>query len=121
MRIEALYRTDVVTAEPHETLQDAARRMEWMEIGSLPVCEAGRLVGIVTERDITRAVAAAEPIDTPVARYMSAAVLCAHPGEDTTEVAKRMLDMGVRHLPVVKDGEIVGIVSARDLLAMAAW
>jgi CBS domain-containing protein len=122
MKIRELFKTDVVSAMSTETLMDAARRMEWMNISALPVLEADRLVGIITERDVTRAAAAgADMRRTSVIDYMTARPFTAYPEEEAGEVARRMLDLGVRHLPVVQEGKVVGIISARDLLVLEAW
>jgi CBS domain-containing protein len=119
MKVETIYRPDAVTAKTTETLREAARRMDWMEIGALPVMLHDRLVGIITERDITRALADnADPGTAPIARYMTPEPFTAGLDEDAHEVARRMLDLGIRHLPVVRDGDVVGIISARDLLAV---
>jgi CBS domain-containing protein len=122
MRIETIYRPEVVTAKTTESLRDAARRMDWMEIGALPVMLHDCLVGIISERDLSRAMADhADPVTTPISRYMTPEPFTASPDDDSLMVARRMIDLGVRHLPVVRDGEVIGIISARDLLAMEAW
>jgi CBS domain-containing protein len=119
MKIETIYRPDAVTARTTESIRDAARRMDWMEIGALPVVLHGRLVGIITERDIARAVADnADAATTPIARYMTPEPFTAGLDDDAREVAHRMIDLGIRHLPVLREGEVVGIISARDLLAV---
>jgi CBS domain-containing protein len=122
MRIRELFKTDVVSATSNETMMDAARRMEWLNVSALPVLESRRLVGIVTERDVTRAASAgADMRRTSIVEYMTAKPFTADPDEGAGEVARRMLDLGVRHLPVVEAGRIVGMISARDLLVLEAW
>lgn len=122
MRVKEFYRAVILTAEAGETLASAARRMLFHGVGSLAVLEDGQLAGIVTERDLTRAVADdADMATTPVGYYLSIAPASAALDEDAQTVAERMLDLGVRHLPVVEQGKVVGMLSVRDLLVLAAW
>ena len=122
MQVKELYRAVVVTVDAGESLANAAGRMISHGIGSLAVLDDGRLAGILTERDLTRAIAgSANMVTTPVGDFVSAAPASAAPDEDAQEVADRMLELGVRHLPVVADGEVVGMLSIRDLLVLAAW
>lgn len=98
--------------------------MESTQIGVLAVVdEAGRLVGIFTERDLVRAIArGAHPADVWVSAHASFRPETADVEEDSRDVARRMLELGVRHLPVtVGDDRLVGMVSMRDLLAVEAW
>jgi CBS domain-containing protein len=121
MRIGELTRQEVVTADLAETLAQAASRMRFADISALPVVEAGRLVGILTERDLARAAAeGADPRTHTVAAFMSLGPFVANPDEDSDDVVARMLDLGVRHLPILDEDELVGIVSMRDLLLLEA-
>jgi CBS domain-containing protein len=109
----------VVTADISESLSAAASRMRLADVSALPITEAGRPVGMLTERDLTRAVAdAVNPTAVGVASYMSLELTVADPDEDSQEVAARMLKHGIRHLPVQEAGTIVGIISMRDLLLL---
>jgi CBS domain-containing protein len=119
MRIRELTQRTVVTADISESLSAAASRMRLADVSALPITEAGRPVGILTERDLTRAVAdAVNPATVGVASYMSLELTVASPDEDSQEVAARMLQLGIRHLPVQEAREIVGIISMRDLLLL---
>ena len=119
MRIRELTQRTVVTADISESLSAAASRMRLADVSALPITEAGRPVGIITERDLTRAVAdAVNPATVGVASYMSLELTVASPDEDSQEVAARMLQLGIRHLPVQEAGEVVGIISMRDLLLL---
>lgn len=121
MKIRDVLRVGVVTAEPRETLAEVARRMDWLELSCLPVFDHGRMVGIITERDITRATAAgAQPKAARAGQYMTAHPVTVGPDDQVEEATRLMLAFGVRHLPVVQRGVVVGIISARDLLALAA-
>ncbi len=121
MEIESIASPLVVTAEVSESLATAARRMWAHEIGALPVLDRGALVGILSEQDLVTAMALGGGIDAAVAAHMTLVPATAEPSEDTVAVARRMLDLGVRHMPVVDGGRVVGMVSASDLLNVVAW
>jgi len=103
---------------PNATLQDAARRMKELDVGSLPVCENDRLVGILTDRDIAiRSVAAGhDPRADRVKDVMTPGIVYCYDDQDVTEAAELMHDKQVRRLPVLnRDKRLVGIVSLADL------
>ncbi len=111
----------LITTEPDDTLLDAAGQMNCYQIGALPVYEQRRLVGIVTERDLTAAIAeGADPATTRVADYMTDRPITVAPDDDLGVAAQRMAELGVRHLPVVDGNRLVGVLSMRDLLATHA-
>jgi CBS domain-containing protein len=122
MQVKELYHAEVVTADAGESLVSAARRMVAHGVGSLAILEDGELAGIVTERDLTRAIAdEADPASTPVGEYLTAQPASTTLDDDADEVALRMLAFGVRHLPTVDHGRVVGMLSARDLLVLTVW
>ena len=124
MKLKDIYRPDTVTIDVDDDLAAAARRMELAQVGALAVVdEAGKLIGIFTERGLVRATArAANPADVLVSAHTSFRPETADVEEDSRDVARRMLDLGVRHLAVtVGDDQLVGMVSMRDLLAVEAW
>jgi len=90
------------------------------KIGALPVLDGDRLAGIVTERDILVRVVAADldPVATPVAQIMSAPLLVADIGESCEACMERMQRAHVRHLIVLDQGRLAGILSLRDLMAI---
>ena len=117
MKIAAVYTRGVQLVESDRTLYQAANEMSREHVSALGVLEGGRLVGIISERDITRAVAeASDPKSTWVSQYMTRELISVGPDDDSAAVALRMLENDVRHLPVMINGEAVGMVSARDLL-----
>jgi CBS domain-containing protein len=117
MKVSDLAHHELFTAQAEETLDEAADRMSWHQVGALPVFEGQRLVGIITERDLTAAVAeGADPEKTPVADYMTAAPEVLQPDSELADAAHTMLQLGVRHLPVVQGGRLVGVLSMRDVL-----
>ncbi len=108
---------EVVTSE--QPIQEAARRMLDADTGALPVAEGDRLIGMVTDRDITvRAVAEGRGPDTPVREVMSEKLLFAWDDQDVDEVAIQMSDAQVRRMPILsREGEtLVGMVSIGDLV-----
>ena len=123
MKIEYLYQPDVVHCAPTDTLAHAAHLLTRAGVGALPVVHKdGTLFGILSERDLVRAVTEQrEPGTATVRSYASRTVQVATPAEDSWLVGRRMLDAGIRHLPVVADGRLAGIVSMRDLLAVETW
>ena len=91
--------------------------MSWHQVGALPILEGQRLVGIITERDLTAALAeGADPLTTPVSDYMTPAPEVLRPDSELADAAHLMLDLGIRHLPVVRGGRLVGVLSMRDVL-----
>ncbi len=117
MNVEAMYRPEVFTVRIDESVGDAAGSMQYNEVSALPVFDGGRLVGILTERDVVRAVAdGVDPQETPVSAYMTPDPVWISPESSLREAADRMLGLGVRHLPVMVGDEVLGMVSIRDLL-----
>jgi CBS domain-containing protein len=110
---------EVVTVDAAATVLQAARRMNERGIGGLVVVEGGRLVGIFTERDVLRRVVAEgrDPARTAVREVMTAPVLRCRPDAPLEECRAMMTDRRIRHLPVVEQDELRGIITTGDLLA----
>jgi CBS domain-containing protein len=108
----------VFTVKPAETVAQVAALLTSRRVGALVVLEADRVVGIVSERDIVRALAekGAEALKRQVSDFMTADVLYAEPGETVDALLTRMSDRRIRHLPVCKNERLVGIVSIGDLV-----
>jgi CBS domain-containing protein len=110
-----------VTAEPEEPIRMVAARMRDGAAGAAAVLEAGRLAGILTERDLLRAIAEGlDPLATRVAQVMTPHPVDIEPGASVSQAASRMVELVVRHLPVVKQGQLVGMISARDIVISGA-
>lgn len=102
---------------PDTTLIEAAAAMEESDLGSLAVVEGMNLLGLVTERDIRRAVANRTDLDSPVSSVMSDDPDTFDPDLDVWDAASWIGESGYRHLPVVDDeGALLGVISVRDLL-----
>jgi CBS domain-containing protein len=122
MKLESVFRPGVYSIDMDEALAVAASKMQFEAIGSLAVLRQGSFAGIITERDLVRAMAEdADPATTPVAAYMTEEPIVASPEDGTQEAAARMVALGIRHLPVLVGGEVVGMVSIRDLLECQAF
>ncbi len=108
----------VHSIEPDATVYEAIKRMADRDIGSLTVMTGGRLVGIFTERHYARNVflkSRSSP-QTLVGDVMEKRVVCIHPGQLVEEGMALMSDKRVRHLPVIDDGNVLGLVSIGDLV-----
>jgi CBS domain-containing protein len=112
---------DVLTIEPTVTLGEAARAMRRRDVGAAVVYEDGKLVGIFTERDLLRAIAESRhPDQHHVRAYMTPDPITLPPDHAPSEAAQIMTERKFRHIPVVEDGELLGIVSIRDLVTATA-
>ena len=109
--------TSVLTVDPTASIGEAAEKMVDAGVGAIVVVEdLARITGIVTERDILRAVAArARAAEARVRQWMTETVVTIEPDTTVEDAAKIMFERNFRHLPVVKDGRPLGIVSLRRL------
>lgn len=118
MRIGSLVQgSAVLTVGPGHSLAEAARRMSERGVGAALVAAEDGSPGIITERDLLRAVAhGADPHTTPVADYMTPDAITASPDWDVVAAARRMLEGHFRHLVVIAPaGGVAGVLSIRDL------
>lgn len=118
VKVREVMTADVIATHPDESLTDIAIRMRDHAVGAVAIVEGDELKGILTERDLVRATAEGlSPRVTPAGAYMSAGPVTIAPHEPLTEAVARMVDRGIRHLPVIDEGRLIGVVSARDVLA----
>ena len=108
----------VETIGVDDRLYDAVRKLGEKRIGALPVIEDGRIAGIMSERDVIYCLRdhGPEVLDWPVSRVMSSPAITADPATDVLAALSVMTQRRIRHLPVVGDGELKGIVSIGDLV-----
>ena len=106
----------LLTVAPGDPLRETAERMVSRDVGAALVTEGDRLVGIVTERDVLRAVARGVDEGTRVADLMTPDPETMEPDESTQHAAVLMIHGGFRHLPIVEGDEVVGMLSIRDLM-----
>jgi CBS domain-containing protein len=110
---------DLLTIEPEAPLGEAARRMASRGVGAVVVLDGERLTGILTERDILKAVASGLREDARVGDWMTRTPETIESADTTDHAASVMIHGGFRHLPVVDDARIVGILSIRDLMRVS--
>jgi CBS domain-containing protein len=110
---------DLLTVEATIPLAEVAKRMVAREVGAVLVLDGERLEGIMTERDVLRAVARGISDDAVVRDWMTTDPETIEPDETTEHAATLMMHGGFRHLPVVEGGEVVGMLSIRDLMRIA--
>jgi CBS domain-containing protein len=109
----------VHTLAASATLEDAARELDKKRVGALVVMDAeGAIIGVFSERDLVRELArrGAKALGDDVASAMSREVITAHPDETIDDCLGRMTDRRVRHLPVLQEVRLIGIVSIGDLV-----
>ena len=105
------------TVEPHTTAKEAARIMKTEDVGSLPILENDRLVGVVTDRDLAiRLLAEGKGAETAVSEIASKDVVTIDPQQSLEEAARLMAEHQLRRLPVCEeDGKLVGILAQADI------
>jgi CBS domain-containing protein len=101
------------------TLGEAAAKMAERGVGAVVVLEGDAIAAILTERDVMKAVAAGQDGSASVTDWMTRHPDTIEPGDTTDHAASLMIHGGFRHLPVVEEGKVVGIVSIRDLMRVA--
>ena len=122
--IQDIMTRDVQTISPQETVQRAAQMMDELNVGAIPVLDGGKLVGMITDRDITvRSTAAGQaPESTRVGDVMSTDVRTCFATQGVDEVLEQMGDVQIRRVPVVDQAshKMVGIVSLGDMATKQA-
>ncbi|HRA78295.1 MAG TPA: CBS domain-containing protein [Burkholderiaceae bacterium] len=106
------------TIEPSATMREALEKMAYHDIGALVVVDDAKIVGIVTERDYARkgALMGRDSRETPVRELMTSPVMYVSPQESNENCMALMTEHRLRHLPVLDDGRLVGVLSMRDLV-----
>jgi CBS domain-containing protein len=121
MKVATLCSTEVITAEVTDTLFEAAQKMARNHVGALAVLDEGALVGVISEADLVTAIAEeASPELTAVDEYMTEGAITITPQDDAAIAARRMVEHGIGHLPVIDHDSAIGMVSKGDLLALGA-
>lgn len=121
MQVQDVMTQATVTESPEDSLRSAAEVMWRQQTGSLLITENGQLVGIITERDVLRAVAlGADPDRSSVDEVMTTQPFTVPPDMPLQEAAREMAVRWIRHLPVVADERLLGVVSMRDITGVFA-
>lgn len=116
--LSEVMRTEFITVAPEDTLGEVAEKMTALNVGSVVVKDFGTLIGILTERDLLKAMAArVHSSEARVRQFMTVDPITAVPEMDCEEAERLMLDKGFRHLPVVEGDDVVGVVSLRRVVA----
>jgi CBS domain-containing protein len=119
MQVRNIMKSPVVSIDPEQSVRVAAQTMREHGIGSVVVARDGRLVGILTERDVLHAAAQLDDLrDARVGDHMTAEVITASPAWDVTVAATEMTHHQIRHLVVLEQERLVGVVSLRDVLSV---
>jgi CBS domain-containing protein len=116
MTVGDVMNRNLLTVEPTTSISEAAERMTERGVGAAVVLTGDTVSGILTERDVLRAVATGPVEGTHVAAWMTRDPETVEPSDSTGKAAAIMIHGGFRHLPVCDDGKAVGIVSIRDLM-----
>ena len=114
--VDELMKTKLITVQPGESVVQVSVQMDRNGVGAVLVMDGSQLKGLFSERDLLRRVLAAglDPDKTAVGTVMTADPVTASPGASVRECAELLRTHGFRHLPIVRDGEPVGILSSRD-------
>jgi CBS domain-containing protein len=110
---------DIITLAPHRTMADAVRTLSDKRIGAIVIAGGdGAIVGILSERDVVRAIGQDGPdgLTHPISRHMTAKVETARESDTVYEIMERMTLGKFRHIPVVENGRIAGIISIGDVV-----
>jgi CBS domain-containing protein len=119
MQVRNLMKQPVVTVSADPSVRQAARRMQEHTIGSVVVTDGDRLAGILTERDVLHAVAEDRDLDqTSAAELMTAELVTAGPNWEVVVAASVMTSNRIRHLVVMNNDELLGVLSLRDVLSV---
>ncbi|WP_024834289.1 CBS domain-containing protein [Ruminiclostridium josui] len=123
MKVKDIMTTNVTYVEPNASIVDTAKLMQQHNVGSIPVCDKGSVVGIVTDRDIVvRNIAVGKnPQQTPVREIMTTGITSVSPDMEMSQVTKMMADSQIRRVPVVDHNNLVGIVALGDVATDAKY
>ena len=121
-RIADVMRLDFIEVAPEDTLGEVAERMTAKNVGAVVVKDFGNLIGILTERDLLKAMAArVHSSEARVRQWMTVDPVTAASDMDVEEAARVMLEHGFRHLPVIDNHTLIGVISMRDIDASAGF
>ena len=121
LKLKSKHVQQVYTIKPHQTVLEALLVMAEKNVGALPVVEGGKVVGIVSERDYARKMVlkGRSSVGTAVSEIMSSPVITVDSHQNVDTCMNMMTDSHLRHLPVVENGELLGLLSIGDLVKEA--
>lgn len=116
MKIADIMTKEVDTCTPQTSLQEAAAKMKEINVGSIPIVDNDKLIGIITDRDIVvRGIADNISLDTAVSEILSESMVTGNKDMSVEDAAELMADHQIRRLPIVDNDKVVGIVSLGDI------
>ncbi len=116
MKVAEIMTKEVDTCNPGHSLQEVAAKMKEINVGSIPICENEKLVGIITDRDIVvRGIADNLSLESAVSEILSENMVTGNKDMSVEEAAELMADHQIRRLPIVENDKVVGIVSLGDI------
>ncbi len=119
MLVKDVMNRNVIVAKPDVTVREASKVMAKFHIGSLIIQSAGKIIGIMTERDVLQAVATGkDPETTLVEEIMSKNVITIEPDKKIEDAVELMIEHKIKKLPVVSEGKLVGIITASDIIVV---
>jgi CBS domain-containing protein len=114
--VQDIMTTDVQYCTPLDNVYEAAVKMRDLNVGAIPIVDNGRLIGMITDRDLViRGIAKKRPGSNSVTDVMSKEIITVSPSTSVNEAAELMAKHQIRRLPVVENGQLVGMVSLGDL------
>lgn len=120
VKVKDIMKKNVITVDPEITVSDASKIMTNNRVGCVILLKAQKPIGIVTDSDIVKLVALGKDAgSTKVLDICSKNFVSARPGEEMLEVVHRMVKMGVKRLPVIERGRLIGIISDKEILITA--
>ncbi|AWR98067.2 CBS domain-containing protein [Acidianus sulfidivorans JP7] len=117
MNIKQIMNKNLITIDNSATIKDAASKMREYNVSSVVMKEGDRIVGIITERDITKAVAMGKNYNDPASDIATTKIIRVEADKSLYEMMDMMSSYGVRHLVVTEKGKDIGIISMRDIVA----
>jgi CBS domain-containing protein len=119
--VKEIMRHDIlVTAKPDEKVIDAVEKMAKYKVGSVIIIENGKVLGIITERDIINLVASKKDLNEKLELYMTKNPITIYFDENLEKAIQIMKEKNIRHLPVVnKEGKLIGMISSRDIIRVS--
>lgn len=116
MKVADIMTKEVDTCNPEHSLQEVAAKMKEINVGSIPICENEKLVGIITDRDIVvRGIADNLALESAVSEILSENMVTGSKDMTVEEAAELMADHQIRRLPIVENEKVIGIVSLGDI------
>jgi acetyl-CoA synthetase len=116
--VKEVMKSPPVTLYPQATLAEAVRIMAEKNIGFVVLMDGDKLVGVVSERDVVKALASGMPLNTPLEKIATKRVITIEPDKSVVEAADLMAENKIRHLVIVERSRVVGVISLRDLIRL---